>query len=141
MNDARAKERHWLHRFATSGWLSLCVTLIAAPPVYYVVHWQWGIDWFYTAILGAVLSVAAGHLLLLVVALLVLLVLRVVKPTMFREVCPACGERALKLGMRTSHPTEDPTLHRVYVPAECHRCRRRFQRFVDGSYHELREKV
>src|SRR6266446_324254 len=101
MNDTRTR-KHWLHWFSASGWLSLCLTLIAAPPVYYVIHFKWGIDWFYTALLGAVLSVAAGHIVLLPV---LLLVLQLLKPALFCEICPVCGERALALGMCIYEPT------------------------------------
>lgn len=131
--------RHWFHRFSSSGWLSVCLTVIAAPPVYYVVHFKWGIDWFYTAILGAVLSVLAGHFLFWILFMLGLLTLRGLRPSFFCEICPVCGEQSLALGMLISEPTSDPALHRTYQLAECRRCHRHFHRLSDGSYHEQPE--
>ena len=141
MNNTRTRRLHWFQRFSSSGWLSLCLTLIAAPPVYYVIHFKWGISWFYTAILGAVLSVLVGYVLLVLLLPVLLLALRVLNPALFCEDCPACGERALTLGMLISEPTSDPSLHRTYQLAECRRCHRHFHRLSDGSYHEQPENA
>ena len=128
--------RHWFRRFSSSGWLSVYLTVIAAPPVYYLLHFKWGIDWFYTAILGAVLSVSVGHILFVP---LFLLTLHVLRPTLYCAVCPVCGEQAIALGMCISEPTSDPALYRRYQLAECRRCHRHFHRLGDGSYHEQHE--
>jgi hypothetical protein len=133
MSNTRTKGLNWLKRFSESGWLSLCLTIIAIPPVYYVIHFRMGIDWFYTAILGAIVSVAAAQIFLFPVFFLTL---RALRPALFCADCPACGERALVPGMMVSEPTSDPSLYRRYQLAECRHCRRHFHRFGDGSYHE-----
>jgi hypothetical protein len=133
MNDNQTPKQTWFQRFSASGWLSLCLTLIAAPFVYYLIHYRFGIDWFYTAILGAILSVLSAHVFLLPV---VLVLIRLLAPATFCAVCPACGERALVVGMRISEPTEDPRLRRVYQLADCRRCHKHFHRLNDGSYDE-----
>jgi len=135
MSNASHQEQ-WITRFkrlSASGWLSLFLTLVAAPFVYYAIHFWWGIDWFYTAILGAILSVILSHIILLPI---LLVFLRWLFPALFCAVCPACGQRAIRLGFRICEPTSDPKLFRVYCEANCNSCRRHFHRFDDGTYTE-----
>ena len=133
MNDEKKTREPWLRRFSARGGLNISLTLIAAPFLCHFIRESWHLDWFYTILVGSILSVLVAHIFLLPIAILSL---RFLMPASFCELCPACGERALAVGMRISERTADPGLHRVYQLADCRRCHRHFHRLDDGTYTE-----
>ena len=55
----------WLHRFAARGGFTLTLTAVTAVFVCPRVHRWWHLDWFYTVVVGGILSLLIGQVLLL----------------------------------------------------------------------------
>ena len=116
------------------GGLTLVNTVVIFPLICYAARRWTTLDWFYAALVAAVLSVIAAQILLLPIALL----LQLAFPAVFREVCPACGERQLVLGMRVPSRAAGGTPHSAFTLASCRRCKRRFHWYDDGTLTQLR---
>lgn len=117
MNKGRDSNQPWLRRFMERGGLTLVNAVVVFPLICYALRRWTSLDWFYAALVAAVLSIIAAQILLLPIALS----LQLVFPALLREVCPACGERQLVLGMTRSKPCGGQgaafSIHTCHLPS------------------------
>ena len=129
MKANKLQKQSWFGRFVSRGGLTLCFTIAVAPFIIHAFHSWWGFDWFFTALLGALVSVIVGHLMLFP---FVLIPLAVWGTFFHRGRCPNCQHRGLK-GVRIHG---DPAVHngdaRDYFFSECEYCDHQFHGFDDG---------
>jgi hypothetical protein len=120
-----------LRRFLRREGIGITIDLIAAPLTFWMLYSWLKVGLFCTVLFSIPGTFLVGRMFVLP-ALGIPFAIGV--SMFYRRPCPACGQRGLLAGIRTSVPTADPRLHRQFQATRCTRCKRDLCLYGDGTW-------